>query len=107
MSQQSTLRDLDSTIMSAMKTAGFADVATYTAPSGGAALPCNVYVDRNAQFFGEQGDVAGSRITITLLLAEIPTQLRRASIVIGSETFNLDEIAERDESKIVWVVVNG
>lgn len=107
MSQQSTLRDIDATIMSAMKTAGFADTATYTAPSGGAALPCNVYVDRNAQFFGEQGDVVGSRITITLLLTEIPTQLRRASIVVGSETFKLDEIVELDESKIVWVVVNG
>lgn len=107
MSQASALRALDAEILASLGTAGFADAATYTPPGFGTPVPCTVLVDRAAQFFGEAGEVAGTRIAISLFLAEVANPQQDATITIGSEVFRLDELDVRDESMARWVVVNG
>lgn len=109
MNQRAALRDMDAVIVGAFMDVGMADAATYVAPGGGAPLPCSVLVDRAAQFFGENGAVAGTRVAITLFLSEVatPEQDGTLTLTATSEAFKLDEIDAQDESMSRWVVVNG
>lgn len=107
MSQTTTLRALDAAIAGAMLGAGLADDALYTPPGGGAGIPCTVLVDRALQVYGDQGEVVGHRIAITLFLATVPSPARGGTVAIGAEVFRLDEPEARDESMSQWVVVRG
>ena len=106
MSQLSFLRELDADMVAGFLASGMADSAAYTAPLG-SPVDCTVMVDRAAQFYNEATGVAGSRIVITLFIAEIAAPIRKAEVVIGGETFLLDQLVERDESLERWVVVSG
>jgi len=107
MGQVDTLRDLDASIVGAFVGAGLADAATYTPAGGGTALPCQVLVDRAAQFFGEVGEVAGRRIVVSLFLAEVPSPSRGGVVTVGTEQFRLSELDLLDDSMSRWVVVDG
>lgn len=109
MSQTAALRALDAEIVSAFADIGFADAASYLAPAAGPALPCTVLVDRAAQFFDEQRGVAGTRVLVTLLLAEVPAPERKGVVMLTDtgESFRLDQLESRDESQQRWVVVDG
>lgn len=108
MSQTQTLRDLDAFIIEDLLRAGLADAATYTAPGAGATpVPCQVLVDRAAQFFDDREGVSGYRTTITLFLQEVPAPVRMGVITVGAEAFTLDMLDARDESLARWVVIHG
>lgn len=107
MSQLLTLQALDADFAAAFASAGMADAASYTAVAGGGAIACTAMIDRAAQFFDDQQGVAGTRVVIALQLAEVPAPARKDTVVIGAETFKLDQLVERDESLTRWVVVNG
>lgn len=100
MGQQSTVRALDAEIMACMLAAGLADQATYGGTS------CRVYVDRAAQFFGGDGEVVGTRMTVGFLLAEV-TPARGGTVVIDSVSYTLTEKVSQDESLATWVVVSA
>jgi len=105
MSQRAALQALDASIMTAMRGAGFADAATYTAPAG---LPvaCQVYVDQLAQFFGgDNAEVAGYRTTVTFFRSEVPRPIRGANVVADGVTYTLDQLDAQDESMSRWVVL--
>ena len=105
MSQTAALRALDATIMTAMRGAGMADEAVYTAPVG---LPvaCHVYVDRVAQFFGgDSAEVAGYRTTVTLFRAQVPRPIRGATVLADGQAYTLDALDEQDQSMSRWVVL--
>lgn len=105
MSQAAFLRDLDSQLMDAFHGAGLAEDAEYTAP-GGAAVSCRVYVDRDPATLEVNGvDVAGNRIMVGILRAEIDRPDIGGLLVIGSETFVLEARIRHDESLTRWVVV--
>lgn len=106
MNQTAFLRDLDSKLMDAFQTIGMADVGTYTAPLG-TPLPVRVYIDRNAQFFGDAGsEVAGTRIAVGILRAGIERPERGAIVMLADgETFTLQSLIEQDESITRWVVL--
>lgn len=106
MSQRETLQAVDEIFAEAFLSAGMADSGTYQPAHGGDSTPCQLLIDRNAQFFGESGDVAGTRITIALLLSEVASPSRNATVTVGSEVFTLQQMVERDESRQVWVVEN-
>lgn len=106
MSQLATLQELDAALAAAFLAAGLADSATYTPPAG-AAVACTVLIDRAAQFYDDAAGVAGNRIVITLYVAEVAVPVRTAAVVIGSETFKLDQLIDRDESMSRWVVVRA
>lgn len=104
MSQAAFLRSLDADIMAAFGAAGMADTGTYTPPAG-AAVAVDVYIDRTANFLlQDDADIVGNRIVVTLQLAQVPAPVRGASVVVGSETFRLDEVVQHDESIERWVV---
>lgn len=107
MSQAATLQALDAELFAAFAGAGAADSGTHTPAAGGSATPCTFLVDRAAQFFDEATGVAGNRIVIGILVAQVATPARRDVIAIGAETFKLEQLLERDESLTRWVVVNG
>ena len=105
MSQAAFLRDLDNQLMGAFQAAGLADDATYTAPTGGTAVPCRVYVDRDPATLELNGvDVAGNRVMVGILRAEIDRPDIGGVLVIGSETFALEQRIRNDESLTRWVV---
>lgn len=105
MSQTTTLRDLDAIFAQQLLEAGMADAATYTPPGAGDPVACTVLVDRNAQFFGENGEVFGHKILITIFLAEVAAPARQGVIDIGDESFALEQVDARDESQQRWLVV--
>lgn len=107
MSQTSALRALDASLAAALRGAGLADAATYTA-SGGLPLACTVLVDDEAQFFGDgRSEVAGHRTLIGLLLAEVPAPERGAVVVADGQTYILGELETRDQSLERWVVTRA
>lgn len=105
MSQLSTLRDLDAIFAQQMLEAGAADSAQYTGPGGGAATACTVFVDRAAQFLGDNGEILGNKILITIFLGEVAAPARRGTVAVGTETFALERCEARDESMERWLVV--
>lgn len=101
MSQTQFLRDLDAQLMGAFLAAGMADEALY------GATPCQVYVDRNAQFLGEHpAHAAGQRTVITFRREQV-TPARGGVVTIGAETFTLADLVAEDESLSSWVVISG
>lgn len=107
MNQIAFLQTLDATLMTAFQGIGMADVGTYTPPIGDA-VPVRVYIDRNAQFFGDAGsEVVGNRITIGIMRAGVARPERGATVALTGtgETFTLQSLVEQDESLTRWVVL--
>jgi hypothetical protein len=100
MSQADTLRALDRTLHGAFLAAGLADSGVVRG------ISCDLYLDRDAQFFGDdQAAVAGLRTTVTFRKDQAPGAERGDRVVVGSEAWLLAEIVEEDESLAVWAVV--
>lgn len=104
MSQQAFLRDFDANAFGNFLAAGIADVATYTAPSGGAALACDVLVDRNVRDFGEDASLVAAAYTLVTFQRAQVTPARGGTVVVEGESFTLDAEVRSDESISRWVV---
>lgn len=105
MSQAAFLQDLDAQLMDAFHAAGMADDATYT-PQAGAAVACRVYVDRDPAVLDQLGvEIAGNRIVVGILRAEVDRPDVGDTLAIGSETFTLEARIHHDESLTRWVVL--
>ena len=105
MTQQATLRALDAAIMAEFSAAGLADSATFTQSGGGSPTTCSVYVDRGATFQGFDGTVRNDAVTITAFLDEIAEVPKRGALfVVGSDTYKVDAVTAKDESRAVCVV---
>ena len=105
MSQAAFLRDLDNQLMGAFHAAGLADDAMYTAATGGTAVPCRVYVDRDPATLELNGvDVAGNRVMVGILRAEIDRPDIGGVLVIEGDSFVLESRIRNDESLTRWVV---
>jgi hypothetical protein len=106
MSQTAALRTLDARLMRAFSARGFADTVTYTPPVGAPVAGIKVYVDRAAAFLDQDGvAIAGNRIVIGILRADVNAPLRAGTLTIGAETFTLEELLQQDESLTRWVVL--
>ncbi|KFN42338.1 head-tail joining protein [Arenimonas oryziterrae] len=106
MNQRDTLQALDADLHAAFADAGFAETALYT-DRVNTAVPCRVYVDRDAQTFGNFGEVSGARTVVSLFLVDVADPRSKAQIVLGCETFVLDSKLGEDESLSRWVVTRG
>lgn len=105
MSQQDTMRAMDSLIVAQMISQGLGDTATYTPPSGSAITGISVLKDTAFVEYGDDGaPVAGTRTVITLFLAEVPNPVRGATITIGARSWKLQAENARDDSMAAWVV---
>ena len=106
MSQAGFLRDLDAQLMDAFHGAGLADDATYTPPEAGTPVARRVYVDRASAVLELHGvEVAGNRIMVGILRAEIDRPDIGGTLAIGSESFVLEARIHHDESLSRWVVL--
>ncbi|MBS0228870.1 MAG: hypothetical protein JSS23_09270 [Proteobacteria bacterium] len=104
MSQKAFLQQMDSDVMNAMVAAGMADTGVYLAPAG-SPVSVRCYVDDAAAFFGTDAmPVAGARVVIGLLLAEVPAPVRDATVTIGADVYTLDSLVAQDQSISRWVV---
>lgn len=105
MTQQSTLRALDAALMAAFTSAGLADAATFTQYGGGSPTSCSVYVDRGVSFQGFDGTVRNDAVTITAFLDEIAEVPKRGALfAVGSESWKVDAVTAKDESRVVCLV---
>ena len=104
MSQAKFLEDFDAAAFGDFLAAGLADVATYTAPSGGAAIPCDVLVDRNVRDFGEDASPVATSFTLVSFQRAQVTPARGGTVVVEGEPFMLDAEVRNDESISRWVV---
>lgn len=99
-----------------MAAAGLAEEATeafYSDDTGGPAVPCRCYVDRGMQAAGEQGPVAGARVVVGILRADVSApqpggviELIKAGVVVERLVLEAPD-ATSDESMSRWVVVDG
>ena len=105
MSQTTNLRALDALIMSKLAAAGMADSATYTAPLG-SPVSCTVVVDRSVQSTGFDSQVDANTVLITAQLAEV-TPAKGGVFTVGAETFKVDKVQDRDESRAECVCKVG
>lgn len=105
MTQQSTLRALDASLMAAFSAAGLADAATFTQYGGGSPTSCSVYIDRGVSFQGFDGTVRNDAVTVTAFLDEIAEVPKRGALfVVGATTFKVDQVSNKDESRVVCLV---
>ena len=110
MSQRDTLQALDRDLVAAFKSAGLADDALYTAPGAPEPVECEIFVDREADFYGDDGSpIAGHRTLVTLFKHDVPAPVRNATVLVPAEgvTYTLAEIESRDQSMERWVVTHG
>lgn len=107
MSQEQTLKEFDSLIVSHFISSGLGDVGNYTPYGGGASVDgISVLVDKvYAEFGDDAGSVGGMKTVITMYLSEVPVPTRLSSIQIGSKVYKLDSLDAQDESMSRWVVV--
>ena len=106
MSQQSTLREMDSLIASSLISSGLGDIGIYTAAGGGVTNGISCLVDTvQADFGDDQGAVAGTKTVLTLYLSEVPVPTRQSTVQIGPKVWKLDSLDAQDESMSRWVVV--
>lgn len=108
MTQRDTLRAMDATLHGALAMAGLADVVGYTAPGPGGAVTVGVrvYVDREAQVFGEFGQLIGTRTEVKYLLADVVPAKGGRITVDGETLINDDKVAD-DGALQTWVVRRG
>lgn len=105
MSQQDTLRALDSLITAELISAGMGDTASYTPPSGAAITGLSVLKDHAFVNFGDDGaPVGGQETVITFFLSELPAPVRGGTVTIGSRSWKLVRETARDDSMTQWVV---
>lgn len=99
-----SLAALDAQIFNAFNATGWADDAVLTINS--VDHPCTVFLDRDAQTVGEDGQVIGPLVTADFRLAEV-LPVQGATLAIGSESWVLEKEISADESISAWILNPG
>lgn len=111
MSQKAFLRELDGELVGAFMAAGMADEALYTPAGGGAAVACEVLVDRDVRDYGDDVAPVGTSYTLIAFQRSQVEPQRGATVVVDpdgdAEVFTLDAETKRDESMARWVVTRA
>lgn len=101
---RAALQSLDADIHAALAESGLADTGLYLPPGaapGATATPVRCYLTRDAEFYGELGQVAGRRDQITVLRADI-TPERKGTIALDGELYELPALVTADDGVTVW-----
>lgn len=105
MSQLDSLRELDVEIAVALLSEGFADLATYTPPSGSATAQFTVLVDRGVLTTGFDSGVVQAETRITVYRVDIDAPAYGGNFTLASgEQFTIDKAETFDESLTVCIV---
>lgn len=101
------LSALDDAIHAAFAAVGMADSAVLRRRTGGADVPCRIFVDREPSL-GEMGgvDLIANMTRVRMLRAEVGQAPRKGDVVVaGAESFTVDRVERTDES-MWWLVCN-
>ncbi|MGV8959206.1 MAG: head-tail joining protein [Stenotrophomonas sp.] len=105
MSQKAFLRQFDASAIQAFAATGMADAAAYTPKAGGAAIDCNVMVDRAVQQWGDDPmPLAAGDITVTFQRAQVVPE-KGGMLVVDGDTYRLADKLFDDGSLIRYAVV--
>lgn len=96
------LTEFDALAFPAFASIGLGDSATYTAP-GGSPVAGTVFVDREARYLENDASYSYG-MTVTVQIAEFGVPVRGGVIEVGGESFSVDRVIERDESRAVCLV---
>jgi hypothetical protein len=97
------LADFDAIAHSAFADAGIADTGTYTGIAPGATpIPVRVMVDDDVAQVGELSRLPGTWARITLLRADVAAPARGARVVVGAQTFELEQMIRQDTGSTEW-----
>lgn len=105
------LAALDARLFDAFARVGLSEPASTSSlqrlsPRGQAPQPCRVTLTRAVQQVGGETQISAPITTVALLLADIGTEPADGDIVaIGGERWKVDAVIERDESRVICVVV--
>lgn len=107
MSQKDFLRQFDHAAIGSFMAAGMADSAKYTPKAGGAAVICDVMVDRAVQQWGDDPmPVAAGDITVTFQRAQLVPE-KGGTVVVDGDTYRLTDKLFDDGSLIRWAVTRA
>lgn len=108
MSQKAALAELDREIHAALHGAGLSDRGIYT-PSGGAGVPCEVYVDRSVQEVGDLGQLRAGRTEVTYVLSSMGGTMPadKGILVVDGDTLTNTYEISNDGSLSRWLVRGG
>lgn len=105
MSQKAFLQAFDQTAIGSLMDAGMADAAQYTAEAGGAAISCEVMVDRGTQVWGDDGTpVAFGEISVAFQRAQVVPE-KGGIVEVDGDTYRLTDKLKDDASLVRWLVV--
>lgn len=102
---RAVVQGIVSEMADAFVAAGLADQGIYKAPQQDALpIDCRIFITRGRQPFGQFCKVVGNDCTITLLLSEIGTPVRGATVVADGQTFTLAAFVKDDDATSEWEV---
>lgn len=106
MSQIEFLAGLDADIHDSLLDAGLADMGVYTPPAShpGDPAPVAVYIDRDVQRVGSDGQILDHRIEVAYVMAGVVPR-KGGTLTVGSETFTNQIEIENDGSVSRWAVL--
>lgn len=101
---QAAIQNIVSEMYDAFLAEGIADDGVYTPAGGGTPVNCRVIVSRNVSPFGDFGKAISGNVELGLLLQEIPTPHRGATVLADSRTWTLVQCLKQDDAVSTWSV---
>lgn len=104
MSQREFLAGLDASLHASFAAAGMADAGAYTTPDGGAAVPCQVYVDRDCEMIGGLKQFVAGRVEIAYVCRAGFRPVQKGRVLVDGDTYINAEPLSDDGSVSRWLV---
>lgn len=104
MSQREFLAGLDASLHASFAAAGMADSGAYTSPDGGAAVPCQVYVDRDCETIGGLKQFVAGRVEITYVRPYGFRPAQKGQVLVDGDAYVNAELISDDGSLSRWRV---
>ncbi len=104
MSQRAFLSQMDACLHASFTAAGMADLATYTPPDGGPAVPCQVYVDRDSEMIGGLRQFVAGRVEIAYVRTDNFRPVQKGRVLVDGDIYVNAELVSDDGSLSRWLV---
>jgi len=105
MNQRAFLSQMDAGLHASFAAAGMADLATYTQPEGGPALPCQVYVDRDSEMIGGLRQFVAGRVEVVYVRTADFRPASKGRVLVDGELYSNSKLISDDGSLSRWLVI--
>lgn len=105
MSQRAFLAEMDAGLHASFAAAGMADLAAYTSPDGGAAVPCQVYVDRDSEMIGGLRQFVAGRVEVAYVRTAGFRPASKGRVLVDGELYLNSKLISDDGSLSRWLVI--